>query len=103
MSLDEARAFAEVEAENNRQRFLARAEQMRRRHHKELHELNSQEGGARRARQRSVPSGPARRPIDPITVLALIGLGWLLGLLLFIGALFALVRWVWGLLVGGGV
>ena len=92
-------ALAELEAENNRNRFLARAEQMERRHQRELHELNSREDGARRAR-RSEPSGPsALGVIHTLAVLSVLGVV----AVCFVGGgvTVALSRWGWDRIFGG--
>jgi hypothetical protein len=82
-----------IEAENI-ERFLTRAEEMKRRHQKDLHELNNRKDGARRAR-RSVPSGPAAIALVPLIFAAIVGVVlWVL--------LIALARWVGELIFRGG-
>jgi hypothetical protein len=87
--------LGELTEENNRQKFLARRAADRRiekdRRARRLLDEIGQERGAGKRRQ----PGTQLPSLDPITVLALIGLGWLLGLLVVIGAAFALIRWVW--------
>ncbi|HXI95537.1 MAG TPA: hypothetical protein VNG04_05395 [Candidatus Acidoferrum sp.] len=103
----EQMALAELEAENNRNHFLARAAQMgevaaelrRRRHQRELQEVNSREDGARRAR-RSEPSGPsALGVIHTLAVLSVLGVV----AMCFVGAgvTVALSRWGWDRIFGG--
>jgi hypothetical protein len=96
--------LGEVTEENNRQRFLARREQHRR---KLLRDISKTMDATPR------PNSPGRTGVQRhggvrlpgpasdgewITAAALLGLCWLLGLVVLIGTAFVILRWVWGLI-----
>ena len=90
------RAVVDMLEQRNVDRFHARAEQMRRRHHKDLHKLNSRRDGAGLAQtsERSVPSGPSA--VGVIKTLALLTvLGLVVVPLVGGGVALALSRWGW--------